>query len=141
EVRTFLLDRMRDTETSALERFELPPDFKVDDYFQGGFGIWSGSSKIKVVIDFDAAVSELVRSRKVHESQKLTTLPAGSLRLTMTVGALTELSSWVLGWGKTARVVEPEELRHSIQNELEEALARYRADGPQRVRGRPRGKG
>ena len=61
EIRTFLLDRMRDTESSALERFELPPDFKVDDYFQGGFGIWRGSEKIKVVIDFDASVAELVR--------------------------------------------------------------------------------
>jgi predicted DNA-binding transcriptional regulator YafY len=141
EVRTFLLDRMRDTESSALERFELPPDFKVDDYFQGGFGIWRGSSKIKVVIDFDAAVSELVRSRKIHESQKLTTLPDGSLRLSMTVGALTELSSWVLGWGKTAKVVEPEELRESIKSELEEALGRYRADGPDQVRGRRRGRG
>jgi predicted DNA-binding transcriptional regulator YafY len=65
EIRTFLLDRMRDTESSALDRFELPADFKVDDYFQGGFGIWRGSSKIKVVIDFDAAVAELVRSRRV----------------------------------------------------------------------------
>ncbi len=129
EVRTFLLDRMRDTESSALERFELPPDFKVDDYFQGGFGIWRGSSKIKVVIDFDAAVAELVRSRRIHESQRLTTLPDGSLRLAMTVGALTELSSWILGWGKTARVVEPEELVEAVRRELEEAVARYRPDG------------
>ncbi len=140
-MRTFLLDRMRDTESSALERFELPPDFKVDDYFQGGFGIWRGSSKIKVVIDFDAAVSELVRSRRVHESQKLTSLADGSLRLTMTVGALTELSSWVLGWGKTAKVVEPEELAQSVKGELEQALALYGADGPGRARARRRGKG
>ena len=31
----------------------------------------------------------------------------------MTVGNLTELSSWVLGWGKTAKVVEPESLATS----------------------------
>src|SRR5258706_6368259 len=88
EIRTFLLDRMRDTESSALERFELPPDFKVDDYFQGGFGIWRGRDKIRVVIDFDASVVELVRTRRVHESQKLATLADGTLRLTMTVGNL-----------------------------------------------------
>jgi predicted DNA-binding transcriptional regulator YafY len=129
EVRTFLLDRMRDTESSALERFELPADFKVDDYFQGGFGIWRGTSRIKVVIDFDPSVAELVRSRRVHESQRLATLSDGSVRLTMTVGALTELSSWVLGWGKTAKVVEPAELASSVKSELEAALARYRADG------------
>jgi predicted DNA-binding transcriptional regulator YafY len=136
EVRTFLLDRMRDTESSALERFELPADFRVDDYFQGGFGIWRGTSKIKVVIDFDAAVVELVRSRRVHESQKLATLPDGSLRLTMTVGDLTELSSWVLGWGRMARVIEPEELASSVKSELEGALARYGAHGPRAEDGR-----
>lgn len=125
EVRTFLLDRMRDTESSALERFDLPPDFKVDDYFQGGFGIWRGREKIKVVIDFDASVAELVRTRRVHESQKLATLADGTLRLTMTVGNLTELSSWVLGWGKTAKVIEPEVLVTQVRTELSKALAKY----------------
>jgi predicted DNA-binding transcriptional regulator YafY len=125
EIRTFLLDRMRDTESSALDRFELPPDFKVDDYFQGGFGIWRGTKKIKVVIDFDASVAELVRSRRVHETQKLTTLTNGTLRLSMTVGDTTELASWVLGWGRKATVVEPEALVRDIATELAETLAHY----------------
>jgi predicted DNA-binding transcriptional regulator YafY len=129
EIRTFLLDRMRDTESSALERFELPPDFKVDDYFQGGFGIWRGKKRIKVVIDFDSSVAELVRSRRVHESQKLVALPDGTLRLTMTVGDITELSSWVLGWGKKATVVEPPSLAQEIESELAETLLRYRTGG------------
>jgi predicted DNA-binding transcriptional regulator YafY len=127
EIRTFLLDRMRDTESSALERFELPPDFKVDDYFQGGFGIWRGTKKIKVVIDFDVSVAELVRSRRVHETQKLATLPSGALRLSMTVGDTTELASWVLGWGRKATVVEPEALAHDVASELAQALTRYPA--------------
>jgi predicted DNA-binding transcriptional regulator YafY len=125
EIRTFLLDRMRDTETSALERFELPPDFKVDDYLQGSFGIWRGTRKIKVVIEFDASVADLVRSRRIHASQKLTAAPDGTIRLTMTVGDLTELTTWVLGWGKTARVIEPEELVTQMTRELSQALARY----------------
>jgi predicted DNA-binding transcriptional regulator YafY len=118
---------MRDTESSALERFELPPDFKVDDYFQGGFGIWRGTKKIKVVIDFDVSVAELVRSRRVHETQKLATLPSGALRLSMTVGDTTELASWVLGWGRKATVVEPEALAHDVASELAQALTRYPA--------------
>jgi predicted DNA-binding transcriptional regulator YafY len=125
EIRTFLLDRMRDTESSALERFDLPPDFKVDDYFQGGFGIWRGTKKIKVAIDFDASVAELVRSRRVHETQKLVVLPNGALRLSMTVGDTTELASWVLGWGRKATVVEPEALVRDVARELEQALAHY----------------
>jgi predicted DNA-binding transcriptional regulator YafY len=130
EIRTFLLDRMRDTETSALERFELPADFKIDDYLQGSFGIWRGTKKLKVVIEFDASVADLVRSRRIHATQKLTALPDGKLRLSMTVGDLTELTSWVLGWGKTARVVEPEELVGQVRSELAQALGKYAEPGP-----------
>jgi predicted DNA-binding transcriptional regulator YafY len=125
EIRTFLLDRMRDTETSALERFELPVDFKIDDYLQGSFGIWRGTRKIKVVIEFDASVADFVRSRRIHASQKISASADGTLRLSMTVGDLTELTSWVLGWGKKARVIEPEELVEQVTNELSQALNRY----------------
>lgn len=126
EIRTFLLDRMRDTECAATERFELPPDFKVDDYFQGQFGIFRGLSPRRVVIDFDAKVAEFVRTRRVHPSQELTPLPQGGVRMTMMIGDLTELATWILGFGETARVVEPPDLVVRVTKELEGALAQYR---------------
>jgi predicted DNA-binding transcriptional regulator YafY len=47
------------------------------------------------------------------------------VRLTMTVGNLNPVVSWVLEWGQRARVVEPEELVARVQDELERALAAY----------------
>ena len=142
KIRTFLLDRMRDTQASALERFELPADFKIDDYFQGGFGIWRGTKRVKVIIDFDAKVADLVRSRRVHDTQKLAVQPDGAVRLTMTVGDLTELSSWVLNWGKMAKVVEPEELVVTVRDELEQALSKYRSgfSGGQQIPSQKKGR-
>jgi predicted DNA-binding transcriptional regulator YafY len=125
EIRTFLLDRMHETETSSKDRFDLPDDFVVDDYFQGQFGIFRGHEEHHVVIDFDARVAELVRSRKVHGTQRLATLPGGGVRLSMVVGDLTEVTSWVLGYGETATVVGPEVLRTRVIDELRTALARY----------------
>ncbi|HEX6764840.1 MAG TPA: WYL domain-containing protein, partial [Polyangiaceae bacterium] len=49
----------------------------------------------------------------------------GGLRLTMTVGNLTPVVSWVLEWGKRARVIEPPELAERVRDELEQALAHY----------------
>lgn len=126
EIRTFALDRMRDTETSALERFTLPDDFRVEDYFQGQFGIWRSAEKHKVVVDFDPKVAELVRTRKVHATQKLKELPNKGVRLTMTIGDLREVTSWLLGWGPMAKVIEPAELVERMREELEGALAKYR---------------
>jgi len=125
EIRTFLLDRMRDTECAATERFDLPPDFKIDDYFQGQFGIFRGLEPRRVVIDFDAKVAEFVRTRRVHPSQELTPLPQGGVRMTMLIGDLTELATWILGFGETARVVEPPDLVERVTKELEGALAQY----------------
>lgn len=131
DIRTFALDRMRDTQTEPVKRFELPKNFNVEDYFQGEFGIWRAAKKQKVVIEFDAKVAELVRSRKVHATQKLTDLRGGRVRLTMTIGDLKELTSWVLGWGCMARVIEPTELATRVREELLGALAKY--DEPRTV--------
>lgn len=125
EIRTFVLDRMRDTQASTTERFDLPEDFNIDDYFQGEFGIWKAQTKQKVVLEFDAHAAEYVRMRRVHPSQKLTSLSGGRLRLSMEVGNLTQLTSWVLEWGKTVRVVEPAELVEKVKDELRGALEGY----------------
>jgi predicted DNA-binding transcriptional regulator YafY len=125
EIRTFVLDRMRDTECASTERYELPADFAIDEYFQGEFGIWRGRTPQKVVIEFDAAGAEYIRMRKVHATQKLSGIAGGGVRLTMTVGNLNPVISWVLEWGRRARVVAPPELVVRVRDELTHALAQY----------------
>jgi predicted DNA-binding transcriptional regulator YafY len=124
---------MRDTECATTERFELPADFQIDQYFQGEFGIWRDQKPHKVVIDFDAKAAEYVRMRKVHSSQKLQAIAGNGVRLTMTVGNLNQVVSWVLEWGARAKVVEPEELADRVREELEGALALY-GPAPKRPR-------
>lgn len=125
EMRTFVLDRMRDTDVVYTESFELPDDFDIDHYFQGEFGIFKSAERHKVVVEFDAQAAEYVRGRKVHPSQKLTNVAGGGVRLSMTIGSLTQVVSWVLEWGARAKVLEPEELVERVHAELEAALAGY----------------
>jgi predicted DNA-binding transcriptional regulator YafY len=116
---------MRDTQVEYTETFDLPDDFDVDEYFQGEFGIFHSDKKQKIIIDFDAKGAEYIRLRKAHPTQELTRLPGGGVRLTMTVGDLTTVTSWVLEWGPRARVVEPAELVDRVREELSEALKGY----------------
>ncbi|MFC1642815.1 helix-turn-helix transcriptional regulator [Myxococcota bacterium] len=125
EVRTFLLDRMRDTECSATERFALPSDFSLNEYFQGAFGIWCSAERHRVVIEFDALAAPSVRMCRVHQTQKLAGIAGGGVRLSMVVGDLTQLVSWVLEWGPRARVLEPPELVERVKSELEAMLLHY----------------
>ncbi|MEB2310637.1 MAG: WYL domain-containing transcriptional regulator [Sorangiineae bacterium] len=132
EIRTFVLDRMRDTQHSATERFQLPKDFSVADYFQGELGVWRSRERHRVVVEFDEHAAEYVRMRRVHATQKLASIAGGGVRLTMTVGDLNQVASWVLEWGKRARVVEPPELVERVRSELADALALYRGAPPAR---------
>jgi predicted DNA-binding transcriptional regulator YafY len=116
---------MRDTQCAVTERFQLPKSFDVNDYFQGEFGIWKSATKHKVVIEFDAKAAEYVRARKVHATQRLQSTPGGGIRLTMTVGNLNQVASWVLEWGARARAVEPPELVERVRSELRGALGGY----------------
>jgi predicted DNA-binding transcriptional regulator YafY len=136
EIRTFVLDRMRDTQCAITDRFELPDEFDVNQYFQGELGIWRDTTPHKVVIEFDAHAADYVRMRTVHASQKLQGIAGGGLRLTMTVGNLNPVVSWVLEWGQRARVVEPPELAQRVESELAAALKLYRGEKPAGRRGR-----
>ncbi len=133
EIRTFVLDRMRDTQPQVTERFTVPANFDIEDYFQGEFGIWRTKEKRRVVVDFDAHAAEYVKMRKVHQSQRLANLVGGGVRLTMTVGNLHQVVSWVLEWGPHAIVREPPELVDRIRAELKSALANYKPGPAQRA--------
>jgi predicted DNA-binding transcriptional regulator YafY len=124
-VRTFVLDRMQDTQIEHTEHFDLPEDFAIDEYFQGELGVFKSGERHKVVVDFDAQGAEYARMRTVHPTQKLSTLPGGGVRLTMTVGSLLPVTSWVLEWGQRAKVVSPPELRDRVESELRAALELY----------------
>ena len=58
-------------------------------------------------------------------------MPGGGLRLALRVDDPLALTGWVLGFGKSARVVEPPELEEAVVEELRATLGGY---------GRKRGK-
>lgn len=125
EVRCFGVERMFDTQAVVNERFTLPDDFRVDDYFQGAFGLFKAKGDVRVVIEFDADAAQGLRSTLVHPSQRFTPVPGGGLRLALRVDDALALTGWVLGFGKSARVVEPPELEAAVLEELRETLAAY----------------
>jgi predicted DNA-binding transcriptional regulator YafY len=123
--RVYAVERFTSAEHVKGSRFVVPPGFRVEDYFDGSFGIHLGEDRARAVIDFTPAVSELVRSRTWHPTQVLRPRPGGGLRLRMDVTNPTELCSWILSWGPQARVVEPPELIERVARELREAARQY----------------
>ncbi len=131
QLRTFQLDLLTDAELMGEERFELPSDFRVDDFVQGQFGLWRADEQNlrTVVIDFDPRVAQELRSRRLHPTQCFSQNPDGSLRLSLQLSNLSEIGAWVLGFGAMAVVREPVELRDRVRQQLAEAVARYDSAG------------
>ncbi|HEY2369574.1 MAG TPA: WYL domain-containing protein [Polyangiaceae bacterium] len=122
-VRAFPLDGVRDAVTEA-ERFELPLDFDPERLVLGAFGPVPSADRRRAVIEFDARVADEVRSRKHHPDQRVATSRDGRVRLAMPVGDRDALVRWVLGFGSAARVIEPEDVRDAVRDELVETLKR-----------------
>ncbi|HEX2099396.1 MAG TPA: WYL domain-containing protein, partial [Candidatus Synoicihabitans sp.] len=112
-LRTFALPRIAGVEVTAV-RFARPEDFSPERFFANALGVLGGSGDFLVRVRFTAEAAERIREREWHESQVIDDLPDGRIELQLRLGALAEVERWVLGWGSTAEVVEPGELRQRL---------------------------
>ncbi|MBI4509498.1 MAG: WYL domain-containing protein [Deltaproteobacteria bacterium] len=111
---------------SARRSFEPPRDLKLEELFQGAFGIIVGTGEPqRVVIEFGRTKRTHVLARTWHPTQKVQTLADGRVRLELVLNDLTEIVSWVLSWGPHARVLEPPALREKVVRELADAAEWY----------------
>jgi len=137
EVRTFAVDRIRSASLTE-DRFEVPASFDFDAYTASSFGVVAEPAT-RVRIRFERRFALYVEERQWHPSQKVERLSGGGLELTLEVGGLDELQSWVLSFGSGAEVLEPATLRAQVERELAAALERYGA-ARGKARGRSRGR-
>ena len=114
----YAAERFKDAEYLRGTSFKVPDTFKVDEFFQGAFGIFMGKKKHHVVVDFAAEARRLVDARVWHRTQKIRPLPDGGARLEFDVDNFTQVVTWALGWGPLARVVEPPELVAKMKEEI-----------------------
>lgn len=123
-LRTFALPRMNRVKVTQ-KRFTRPEDFSPERFFASALGVLPGTGDHRVRIRFDAQAADRVRERVWHESQEVKELAEGAVELTIRLGALAEIERWVLGWGKLAEVLAPDELRMSVAQAAAGMVKRY----------------
>lgn len=128
-IRAFAFHKMSDLEASEADRFELPPDFVLTEWLHGDFGVADVSRTVRWLVEFDARMADAVRARRVHPSQKLAVAADGRVRASLNLPDCPEVTerarAWLLGFGASARVLEPRELAEEIARELRRAADRY----------------
>ena len=108
-------------------RFAETPVLDLNKELEGSMGVFKGTEKHEVVIEFDAWGADDVRARTWHASQELSELSHGRLRVKMTLNNLEEVERWVLGFGEHATVIGPKELKERVQKTAEKIQRKYGA--------------
>jgi proteasome accessory factor B len=122
DVRTFAVERIRHV---SLEKQTFTPERPVgEDVFANSLGVNTGSAA-RVEIAFAPEVAPYIRARVWHTSQQLREDADGGLLLVMDVCHDWALRSWILSWGRFARVVTPAALAEELRSDLQAAAERY----------------
>jgi predicted DNA-binding transcriptional regulator YafY len=122
DVRTFAIERVKSV---SLEKQTFTPKQAVgDDVFANSLGVNTGPAA-RVEIEFAPAVAPYVNARVWHTSQELREGADGTLVLAMDVCHDWALRSWILSWGRFARVLTPAALADELRSDLQAASERY----------------
>jgi predicted DNA-binding transcriptional regulator YafY len=109
----FLIENIQDA-IILDERFERLASYSPDAIFRNSFNYWLGNEEIDVTLEFSKVVADQIRNGLWTENQRVENLKGGKVRLILRVNSIETIANWVLGWGKTVRVVEPQELRDYV---------------------------
>lgn len=126
EPRVFAIERFLEADWLRRTSFDYPTDFRVEDHFDGAFGLISGKKTHHVVVDLDKSVRADAETRVWHHTQIRSSLPDGGTRIEFDVTSLREVVGWILEWGTAARAVEPAPLRNRVRAAVREILTSYR---------------
>ncbi|MEZ6043881.1 MAG: WYL domain-containing transcriptional regulator [Planctomycetaceae bacterium] len=126
DVRMFSTVRIRHADSTG-QTFERPVDFDINTYLGNSFRAVRGESDQtwQVTLKFRCEMAGRIKEKIWHHTQQLEPQHDGSLLMKLTVSSLIEIRRWVLYWGADCQVLEPEELKQRISQDLREMLAQF----------------
>lgn len=112
EVKMFRVDRIKELNEIS-KNFEIPPNFSLEEYMGNAWQVVRGESRL-VKLCFSPSVAERVLENKWHHTQTLKVSDDGSAIMTIRVSGLSEILSWILGFGKEVEVLAPKKLKEMV---------------------------
>lgn len=125
DIRVFNFSRMQNV-TESKEEFDIPEDFNPDKYFDKEIGIWlSATKKYTVELLISAEIGTFALERSWNKNQKIEQREDGSVWVSFETTQLPEVKRWVLGQGKTVKVLGPDELIAQVKEAVAAVLGMY----------------
>jgi predicted DNA-binding transcriptional regulator YafY len=124
DIRTLALERIQEISKTG-DFFEYPKDFDPEELLESAFDIVY-EDPIDVKIWFSSGQAPYIRERKWSKTQKIEDQEDGSIILSMSTSGWWDVKKWILSYGAEAMVLEPEELKKEIIDEIEVAKENYK---------------
>jgi len=125
QIRTYALDRIRDLQTAEATPYK-DHEFDAETYFKYSIGIITPPGEpplVKVAVQKTQA--QYLITQPWHESQNILHETDQQVVFSFRVHPTYEFKSLILGLGKDALVLEPDELRKEMRQELELLMQNY----------------
>ncbi len=123
-MRHFALEGIKKAERMK-KRFEIPEDFSISEFLKVPFGLFHGKP-IAAKVVFDKELTDYIKRRTWHPSQKIRKLKDGRIILSFTASGKEEIKAWILSFGPRAKVLSPAPFREEIKLDLSRALVHYK---------------
>jgi predicted DNA-binding transcriptional regulator YafY len=131
EVRVFKLARMRNVQLLK-DTYSIPADFDAHEFLAGAYGIVVGDETLEVRLRAEPVVANWFREREARDDNVLVVreFDDGGLEALVTGRAAAggdphEMVSFLLGFGPSIEVLEPERVRKRVAADLRAAASRY----------------
>ena len=108
------------------EKFKPFQKEKIESLFLSSLKSWIGSEQFPIKIHFSQNWAEVIKSKTYLLNQKITDLEDGSIIFEGNVNSIDEAATWILSFGKGAKVLEPAELKSKVIQLAREALSNYK---------------
>ncbi|MDW8802506.1 WYL domain-containing transcriptional regulator [Clostridium sp. A1-XYC3] len=125
EIREFKIARIKNYEILE-EKFEKPKHFNLKVYMKNGMGIVYDDKvfDVKIKINYPTSIRVMekvwVENQKIHFNDK-----DNSITFEAKTTGIEDIKKWVLGMGSDAEVIEPENLKTSVIEEINKIKAIY----------------
>lgn len=126
-LRVYGLDRIRNIRILE-ETFRIPGDFDVNDLFYNSFGVYlpeAGQKAVSVLLKTSEVEARFLRDLPLHHSQTEDAGPDGSRLFRLRIIPNANFIMALCRLGARIEVLEPEDLRRQVAEELRSAALQY----------------
>lgn len=128
--RIFMLEHIKYLEVIETGTFKWPEGFSVHDVYGNAWGVWTVDGEKPLPVEtvrlrVTRGLAERFQMVSFHDSQQVKLLPGGEAEVTFRVSGAEEMVPWLMSWGASVEVLEPQWLKESLAGSLRQALQKY----------------